>query len=130
MNWLKRLAPLKSVRRQRTPGALHWRPQLEQLEQRRLLSVVLQGIFTTGNTPRAVAIADVNGDGKLDLAVVSSSSATVSVLLGNGNATFAAKQDFSTGSFAYSVAVADITGDGRLDLITSHGNTVGVLPGN
>jgi hypothetical protein len=39
--------------------------------------------FTTGTTPFSVAMADFNGDGKNDLAVVNYSSNTVSVLLNN-----------------------------------------------
>ena len=40
---------------------------------------------------------DVNWDGKPDLAVANNGSNTVSVLLGNGNGTFQAQQNFATG---------------------------------
>jgi hypothetical protein len=53
--------------------------------------------FGTGISPNSVAIGDLNGDGKPDLAVTSYSSSTVSVLLGSGNGTFGAKTDFATG---------------------------------
>jgi hypothetical protein len=38
--------------------------------------------FDTGRTPTSVALGDVNGDGRLDLAVADSSSNTVSILMG------------------------------------------------
>ena len=41
-----------------------------------------------GFAPLSVAVGDFNGDGRQDLAVVNQGSATVSVLLGNGNGTF------------------------------------------
>ena len=59
-------------------------------------------------------------------------SNTASVLLGNGNGTFQAKQSFGTGNAPYSVAVADFNGDGKSDLVTADqdGNTASVLLGN
>ena len=59
-------------------------------------------------------------------------SNTASVLLGNGNGTFQARQSFGTGSEPYSVAVADFNGDGKSDLVTADhgGNTASVLLGN
>ena len=42
-----------------------------------------------------------------------------SVLLGNGNGTFQAKQDFGTGSGPGYVAVGDFNGDGKSDLVTA-----------
>src|SRR5207253_2255646 len=137
MNWFKQLRLLSTMRARTERGSRHrraprCRPQLEQLERRSLLSLVLQGTFTTGTLPFFVAVADVNGDGKLDLAGTNDSSTTVSVLLGNGHGTFAAKQDFTTGTNPFSVVVADINGDGKLDLVAANSgsNTVSVLLGN
>ena len=39
--------------------------------------------FAVGTNPRSVAMGDVNGDGRPDLAVANSGAGTVSVLLGN-----------------------------------------------
>src|SRR5205809_482726 len=51
--------------------------------------------FDTGNLPLSVAIGDLNGDGKPDLATANN---TVSVLLGNGDGSFGMKTDYGTGS--------------------------------
>ena len=77
-------------------------------------------------------MADFNGDGKSDLVTADYTGDTVSVLLGNGNGTFQAKQAFGTGTRPYSVAVGDFNGDGKSDLVTADywGNTASVLLGN
>src|SRR5437762_2663330 len=77
--------------------------------------------FTTGKTPEWITVADLNGDGKLDLAIPNVSVDTISVLLnttapGPATPSFAAKQDFVTGSNPRSVALGDLNGDGLLDL--------------
>src|SRR5436309_2598345 len=41
-----------------------------------------------GTQPASVAIGDVNGDGRLDLAVANYGSGTVTILLGNGSGGF------------------------------------------
>ncbi len=52
--------------------------------------------FATGAEPSAVTSADLDGDGVRDLAVANRASSSVSVLLGVGDGTFAAKSDFAT----------------------------------
>jgi hypothetical protein len=78
-----------------------------------------------------VAIADLNADGKLDLAVANYNSNTVAVLLGNGNGTFGAKLDYATGLGPFSVAITDLNADGKLDLAVANynSNTVSALLG-
>jgi hypothetical protein len=63
-----------------------------------------------------LAVADLNGDGKLDLAVVDGNSG-VNILLGKGDGTFPqAAQSYATRSFVLSLVVADLDGDGKPDL--------------
>jgi serine/threonine protein kinase/predicted Zn-dependent protease len=79
----------------------------------------------------SLAIGDLNGDGKPDLAVVNSFGNNVSVLLGNGDGTFPAAPTYSAGSYPINVAVADFNGDGILDLAVTNagGPRAGSSPG-
>jgi len=87
----------------------------------------------TGNLPTWVVVSDFNGDGKADLAVVNNlGSANVSILLGNGDGTFAPAASPATGTNPYSAAVGDFNGDGKADLAVANfsSNTVSILLGN
>ena len=67
-----------------------------------------------------VAIGDLNGDGKPDLAVSSyeNITATVDVLLGNGDGTFQAPVTYPAGSCYGPLAIGDVNNDGWLDVVT------------
>src|SRR5580704_7362369 len=76
-----------------------------------------------GTSAASVAVADVNGDGRLDLLVANSGSSTVGVLLGDGDGTFQAASVYNSGGSSYSsnqVVVADVDGDGKLDLVVAN----------
>jgi len=72
--------------------------------------------YAVGTTPAGVAVADFNGDGKADLASPNVNSATVSVLLGNGDGTFGAANSYAAGDTTERIAVGDFNGDGKIDL--------------
>ncbi|MBA3912364.1 MAG: VCBS repeat-containing protein [Acidobacteriales bacterium] len=82
---------------------------------------------------RSVAVADLNHDGNMDLAVASEeSNSTVSVLLGKGNGSFQPQMRYPVGSFPYGVAAADVNLDGYVDLVVTNeaAATMSVLLGN
>ena len=82
--------------------------------------------FTTGISPRSVSVGDLNGDGKLELAVANYGNSTVSVfrntsLSGSMTSTsFADKIDFTTGSSPYLVNIGDLDGDGKPELTVAN----------
>ena len=87
-----------------------------------------------GTTPSSAAVADLNGDGKADLAVANSDGNSVSVLLGNGTGGFTAApgSPLTVGTYPFSVVAGDFNGDGKTDLamVNARGNSVSILLGN
>ena len=87
--------------------------------------------YPTGNNATSVAIGDLNGDGKPDLAIANfgyGTGNTVSVLLNRGDGSFEPRRDYTISDGPISVAIADLNRDGKLDLATANpGGTVSVL---
>ena len=70
--------------------------------------------------PANVAVADLNGDGKLDLAIPSQTEPVVVVLLGRGDGSFGQTLSIPAGQGGNFLLAADLDGDGHLDLATSN----------
>lgn len=80
--------------------------------------------LTTGTSPAAVSIGDIDADGKPDIVAVNNSDSTLSVFrnLGEaGDASFAAGVVFQKGGGADNVFLADVHGKGKLDMLTTNG---------
>jgi hypothetical protein len=69
--------------------------------------------------PYFVAVADLNNDGNLDLAVANHGG-DLAVYLGNGDGTFQAGENYVAGENPQSVAIGDFNGDGVLDLAVTN----------
>jgi hypothetical protein len=129
--WFRRPARRTSAAKKGSP----FRPRLEPLEARRLLSF-LPGVSYpngTGSPAGFVAVADLTGNGVPDIVATNTfQDYRVSVLLGNGDGSFQPAATYLTGDNPVGVRIADVNGDGIPDIITNNvgANTVSVLLGN
>ncbi|HEX5497638.1 MAG TPA: VCBS repeat-containing protein [Thermomicrobiales bacterium] len=73
-------------------------------------------------TPAAVAIADFNRDGKLDLAVANAinPSGSIDVLLGNGDGTFGSAISLGASDTPVDIQIGDFNEDGLPDIIVTN----------
>jgi len=88
--------------------------------------------YAAGNIPVAVTVADFNGDGIPDLAVVNNGfgfSDTVSYFLGKGDGTFHSDGAFVTGTGPTQAVAADFDGNGTMDLAVAFNGGISIIPG-
>ena len=82
--------------------------------------------YATGKGPSAVAIVDLDSDGRQDLAVANAGSNTLSVFRNissrGGDVIFADKADYPTGAGPVAIAVGDLDLDGHPDLAVVNGS--------
>jgi hypothetical protein len=88
-----------------------------------LNSVSAQGLTFTMNTypvgsGPTPGVADVNGDGRLDLITANGNTNNLTMLTNNGNGGFAFYAALPAGYYQQGIVAADVNGDGKLDLIT------------
>ncbi|HET9804391.1 MAG TPA: Ig-like domain repeat protein, partial [Candidatus Acidoferrum sp.] len=86
--------------------------------------------LVTDNSPFAIATADLNGDGILDLVVVNSGSNTLSVFMGNGDGTFTqTSASPATGANPKAIVIGDFNRDGFPDVAVANyaDNTISIL---
>lgn len=79
----------------------------------------------------ALVVADLNWDGKADLALADWEGGVVTILLGKGDGTFIPAASPTTGKDPQSIVVGDLNGDGIPDLALANwgSDTVTVLLG-
>ncbi len=85
-----------------------------------------------GSSEWALAAADMNDDGILDLVVGARSSQTIIVLTGNGDGTFSIASSQSAGGQVWMLVVGDVDGNGTEDVATANSttNNGAILRGN
>lgn len=87
--------------------------------------------YATGDQPRLRVATDLSGDGMVDFAMTDRLSATVSVLINQGDGTFVSAQ-YAVGANPADVITCDVNGDGKTDLVSSdyNANALSVLLNN
>jgi len=86
--------------------------------------------YAVGKDPYSVVTADLNGDGKLDLAVANYLSSTVSILFGNGDGTFQPQAALDVRAGPSFIATGDFNGGHKPDLLVFSGDYISVFLNN
>ncbi len=88
--------------------------------------------YDTGDGPHAAALADLDGDGDLDIVTADYYGDNVSVLMNDGEGIFTKEEQYQTGDGPRSIFLADIDDDDDIDIVTGNyvDDTVSVLKNN
>jgi hypothetical protein len=108
----------------RVAGNRYYRPGIEVLEQRRVLTgppPIILGIPSSSAflaNATAAAAGDFNGDGRLDVAVASSGpNGALSLNLSQGDGHFATAATSPLSGFVSGIAISDLNADGKPDIV-------------
>ncbi len=84
-----------------------------------------------GQHPTRVYAADLNNDGNMDLVTANDNDSTLSILLGNGDGTFAVSS-YTAGAGAKYLSIGDYNGDGKQDIAACYAGVLqlGLILGN
>jgi hypothetical protein len=84
-----------------------------------------------GNKPSGIAVADFNGDGRLDIAVTNEGDNTISVILSTSGGGFANEVIYTVGTAPLALVSGDFNGDHIPDLavVNSQDKTLSILIG-
>jgi hypothetical protein len=88
--------------------------------------------YPVGDGPFSVHAGDFDGDGNADLAIANYASNNISILMNEGDGTFAAPIHYGVGNRPTCVEVSDLDGDNYVDLIVTNRDdgTISILNNN
>jgi hypothetical protein len=75
---------------------------------------------TTGVASGSLALGDINGDRRLDIAVVNGTTHNVTILLADGRGAFRTGATIEVGREPYRLAAGDLNGDSKADIVTAN----------
>jgi hypothetical protein len=83
--------------------------------------------LNVGANPLRMVAADLNTDGKPDVATVDWTSSTVSILFGRGDGTFRKRIRYRTARRPAGITASDVNGDGNPDLVIASADRAGSI---
>jgi hypothetical protein len=85
--------------------------------------------YETGDYPHAAGLADLDGDGDLDIVTTDYHPDNISILMNDGQGIFTREEQYQTGDGPRSLFLADVDGDDDIDIVTGnwHDDTASVL---